>query len=48
MDFSSSSISMSPDVFSSANTFAGGVDWEAELRRRSLPSSADDVEMRRL
>jgi hypothetical protein len=48
MDFSSSSISISADGFVSGTVTTGGLDCEAELRRRNLPSKADDVEMRRL
>lgn len=48
IDFSSSSISMSHGGCSSGSTLAGTFDWEAELRRRNLPSKVEDVESRRL
>lgn len=41
-------MSMSFDGFFSGIAVAGGFDWDAELRRRNLPSRVDDVEMRRL
>lgn len=48
IDFSNSSMSMWFGDFFSGIGVAGGFDWDAELRRRNLPSRADDVEIRRL